>query len=393
MAATARTQKYPLPPMVTYISVAFLAIGLATFGAGLGSDPKRIWPAYLTAFFFFATLSVGGLFFTAVLHVTKAGWGATVRRLTEAFASFLPVVGIGALILLAGSGHLYEWLHPEVVAADRLLQLKAPYLNKGFFYFRTVAFVGLWILFGWKLTSNSLKQDNTGDEKLTHSSLAWSIAFMLVFALSYSLFSVDTLMSLSPHWFSTIFGVYCFAGLFQVTMAFGVLFISNLVRTGAMKEYINENHLHDVAKLMFAFTVFYAYIGFSQFMLIWYANMPEETSYFLQRSQGTWMAISMSLLVFKFIVPFLALMPRWAKRSPAHASAVAILLIVMEYVDIYWMVYPNFFENHPVFSFWEIGMFLGFLGAFMIVVTRFLKKHSFIPLKDPRLHETAHHHI
>jgi hypothetical protein len=395
-AATTRAvtaEKYPIPGMMLPVCLVLIVIGLVTFIAGLSSNPERIWPAYLTSFFYFTSLSLGGLFFAAILSVTKAGWGVTIRRFVEAFASFLPVAFVLGIVLLIGSEHLYVWLNPEIVAKDELLQAKAAYLNKGFFFTRTVLFFALWLVFGFVIVGRSLKQDETGDENLTNRTLGWAIAFLIVFALSYSLFSVDVLMSLHPHWFSTIFGVYCFAGLFQSTMAFAVLFIANLVRTNALPQYINENHLHDVTKLMFAFTVFYAYIGFSQFMLIWYANLPEETTFFLHRAHGGWMAVSMSLLVFKFIVPFLALLPRWAKRTPAHASAVAILLLIMQYVDNFWLVYPNFFEGHLVFSLWEVGVFAGFLGAFLLVVTRFLKKYSVIPVKDPRLHEALHHHI
>ncbi|HEX4924485.1 MAG TPA: molybdopterin oxidoreductase, partial [Bdellovibrionales bacterium] len=393
-AKTVTAAKYPLPGALQIASLVLIVIGLATFIAGVTQNPGRIWPSYLTSFFYFTTLALGGLFFAAILHVTKAGWGVTVRRFSEAYSSFMPVAFVlGLVLVFLGADHLYIWLNPETVAKDALLQAKQAYLNRPFFIVRTILFFGLWLLFGYMIVGKSLKQDDSGDENLTHSALGWSIAFLMVFALSYSLFSIDTLMSLHPHWFSTIFGVYCFAGMFQSTMAFTVLFIAHLIRTDQMKDAINVNHLHDVSKLMFAFTVFYAYIAFSQFMLIWYANVPEETSFFLHRGHGGWMAVSMSLLVFKFIVPFLALLPRWAKRTPAHASAVAILILIMQYVDNFWLVYPNFFEGHLVFGVYEVGVFLGFLGAFLFMVTRFLKKYPVIPPKDPRLHEALHHHI
>jgi hypothetical protein len=385
--------KYPLPSYFKWLSLVLVVIGVATFAIGVGSHPNRVWPAYLTSFFYFTTLAVGGLFFAAIQHATNAGWSVTTRRFVEAFASFIPVAFVFGLILLAGGKNLYTWLNPEIVASDALLQAKQAYLNQGFFWVRTILFFVLWMVFGFKILGNSVKQDQSGDDKYTHSNLRWSIAFLLVFALSYSLFSVDTLMSLEPHWFSTIFGVYCFAGLFQSVMALAVLFIARLVKNKTMPEYINENHLHDVAKFLFAFTIFYAYIAFSQFMLIWYANIPEETSFFLHRSHSGWMSVSMSLLVFKFVVPFLALLPRWAKRTPAHASAVAVLILIMQYVDIFWLVYPNFNEGHLVFSFWEVGVFLGFLGAFLFTVSRFLDKYSVVPMKDPRLHESVAHHI
>lgn len=374
------------------INMALVLVGAVTFAFGLVKDPARIWPAYLTAYFYFVSLALGGLFFTALQHATKAGWSTSIRRITEAFTAFLPVAFVGGLILLAGGTHLYEWLRPDVVAADLILQKKAPYLNKTFFVIRLVVFFAVWMFFTQKIVGNSVKQDENGDESLTNNSLKWSVLFIMFFALSYSFFSVDLMMSLHAHWFSTMFGVYCFSGLFQSTLAFLAIMTVFLVKKGVLNDVVNENHIHDIGKFLFAFTVFYAYIGFSQFMLIWYANLPEETIFFVHRGHGMWMTISLSLLIFKFVVPFIALLPRGAKRNPNHLVAVSVLILIMQYVDNYWLVYPNFFEGHVVFSFWEVGVFLGFLGLFMATVRRFLSKNSALAHRDPRLHEALHHH-
>jgi hypothetical protein len=191
-------------------------------------------------------------------------------------------------------------------------------------------------------------------------------------------------MSLLPTWYSTIFGVYCFAGLFQSSLAVMALIIIFLRRGGMVRGYVTDEHLHDVVKFLKAFTVFWAYIAFSQFMLIWYANIPEETEYYIMRSQHGWLAVSMALLVFRFIVPFIALLPRWAKRNHNHVIAVSVLVLVMQYVDIWWMVYPNFFHGH---------MFALFAGLFLIGLMSFFSKFSLVPLKDPRLHEAVSHHV
>jgi hypothetical protein len=200
-------------------------------------------------------------------------------------------------------------------------------------------------------------------------------------------------MSLDPHWFSTMFGVYTFAGLFQSTIAMMSIFAVWLKRRGFTTGFFNENHLHDLGKLLFAFTVFYAYIGFSQFMLIWYANVPEETFFYLERGHGSWMGVSLSLLVFKFIVPFLLLLPRAAKRDEGHMIRVASLILVMQFVDIYWLVSPVFNKAGANVPVWGIGIFIGFLGLFVWSVTRFFEKNNIVPIKDPRLHETLSHHI
>jgi hypothetical protein len=236
-----------------------------------------------------------------------------------------------------------------------------------------------------------LKQDQTGDVKLSIKNGTYSIVFLLVFAITYSLFSVDSLMSLEPHFFSTIWGVYCFAGLFQSFFAMMILVALYLIKKGVVRGLVNENHVHDLAKYLKAFTVFWAYIAFSQFMLIWYANLPEETFFYIDRTMGGWMAATASLFIFKFAVPFLLLLPRWAKRTPAHLVFVSILILVMQYLDIHWMVYPNLEKERWVFGLTEIGVFLGFAGLFIWSIMNFLSKNPVVPVKDPRIEESIHH--
>ncbi|MCB9025301.1 MAG: molybdopterin oxidoreductase [Bdellovibrionaceae bacterium] len=379
----------------TFYSV-LMFIGAAAFVITLASgNTERAWHAYLLGFFYTVSLSLGGLFLAALQHITKAGWSVNVRRLFESFTAYLPwAVGMGAILLVFGSGHLYEWLHPNVVAADALLQHKAPYLNRTFFWIRFFGFFGLWMYFTKAIVGRSLEQDKTGEVNLTHKMLSFSIPFIITFALSYSFFSVDTLMSLEPHWFSTIFGVYTFAGLFQSTIAFVIIVIAYLISKNRLSGFVNENHLHDLGKFLFAFTVFWAYIAFSQYMLIWYANLPEETVFFEPRSHGSWGMVSLGLILFKFIVPFLALLPQWAKRKLDHLVAVSILILIMQFVDLYWLIYPSLSKNNElVFGATEVLVFLGFIGLFIFSVARFLSKHSIVPFRDPRIQESMHHHV
>lgn len=367
-------------------------LGVILFALALYKEPYRAWHSFLTSYFYFISLGLGGLFFAAIQHVTKAGWSVNVRRFAEAMSAYLPVGAVATIALLIGSRYLYIWLDPETVAGDALLQGKSAYLNLPFFVIRLIVFFGAWLIFGRLLVNHSLQQDKDGDENHTLKSVGLSIAFILIFALSYSLFSVDTLMSLQPHWYSTIWGVYCFAGLFQSTFAVLILTALHVQKQGIVRGRVTEEHVHDLAKFLKAFTVFYAYIGFSQFLLIWYANLPEETIFYLARSSGGWMAATLSLLVFKFAVPFLLLLPRAAKRSPAHLTLVCCLILFMQYIDIHWMVYPNFSDTW-IFSWQEISAFLLFGGAFLWTLTNFLSKHSVVPLKDPRLEESMHHHV
>lgn len=378
-------------PAKTMIAI-LMFIGVLTFIFGLYQESERIWHSYIVSYFYFISLSLGGLFFCAINHVSNAYWSVTVRRIAEAFTSFLPIGLIATLILLLGIKDLFMWLDADTVAKDAILQGKEAYLNKGFFLIRIFGFLGLWIWFGMKIVKNSLDQDKDGNIEWTRKNVFYSVIFLVVFAFSYSLFSVDMMMSLDPHWFSTMFGVYCFAGLFQSFLAMAALFAIYFVKHGYLSDYVNENHIHDIGKFLWAFTIFYAYIAFSQFMLIWYANIPEETLFFIHRGHGAWMWVSMSLLFVKFVFPFLALAPRGAKRNYQWLSMVAVVILIMQYVDLYWLVYPNFDAHHVKFSFWEIGVFLGFLGAFLLAANKFLEKHNIVAIRDPRLQKSLDHH-
>ncbi len=382
-AATTAPKVTPGPlnvsPKIKTVSAVLMFLGLAAFIFTLTKDKDRAW--------------IGGLFFASIQHISKAGWSVNIRRFSEALTSFLPVAFVGGLVLLAGGHSLYEWMDKAHVAGDHLLEHKSGYLNVPFFIIRMVIFFGLWLLFKQKLVGSSLEQDKTGADQLTHKTVPWSVGFLMFFALSFSLFSVDILMSLQPHWFSTIFGVYCFAGLFQSTMATMILMIIYCMRKGLLNGYVTEDHLHDLGKFMFAFTVFWAYIAYSQYMLMWYANLPEETMFYQPRVTGSWTWVSITLLMGKFVIPFLALLPRWAKRTPAHLVAVSIWILVMQYVDLYWLIFPNLNDKEVVFGIPEILIFLGFAGAFLFMVTRFLSRHPIVPIKDPRIHESLNHHV
>ncbi|MEZ0392756.1 MAG: molybdopterin oxidoreductase [Pseudobdellovibrionaceae bacterium] len=386
-------QKFEPSQKLKTAAIAFLVIGVLGFVIGLMKDQERLWTSYLVAFFYVSCLGLGGLFFTCIQHVTKAGWSVSIRRLTEGMASFLPMIIVGSLVLLLGVKKLYLWADAGYVAEHPIVQAKTSYLNTGFLIVRLLIFSVGMFLFGRKIIGNSLKQDQTGDHHLTHQNVGWSIAWVLFFALSFSLFSVDLLMSLLPTWYSTIFGVYCFAGLFQSSLAFLILVMFYFKNTGVIQGYYTEDHIHDVAKFLKGFTVFWAYIAFSQFMLIWYANIPEETEYYLMRAEGGWMAISFSLLFFKFIIPFLALLPRGVKRDQKRLIPICILILVMQYIDVYWMVYPNFYEGQVTFGFYEITLLMLFLGAFLMTMINFFRKNNVVAIKDPRMHEALHHHV
>ena len=279
----------------------------------------------------------------------------------------------------------------DVVAADPILLGKSGYLNEKFFLIRNVGAIVLWIVLGRAIVGNSIAQDANGDFRHTAKNRVLSSIFIILFALTFTMQSFDVLMSLDPLWFSTIFGVYCFAGLFYSILASICIITVLLRRKGLLVGIVSENHLHDLGKFMFAFTVFWAYIGFSQFMLIWYANLPEETGYYIRRMQGGWMTVSLFLLFGKFCVPFFALMPRGCKRNDGRLLAIGIFMLVAQWMDILWMTQPHFFSG-PRIGWIEIGTTMGFVGMFVFVVTRFLSKHNIVAIGDPRLAESVHHH-
>lgn len=368
------------------------ALGVGSFAFGLYSDPTRAWASFVQNHFYFMSLALGGVFFASLQWLTGAMWSAPIRRLSESLSSYLPFVLVTFVGVALGLHHLYIWSHADHVQGDMVLEGKAAYLNPTFFVIRNLIGVGIWLFFAKKLVGNSISQDSSGSYSLTLANRKWAPAFLILFGVSFTMASFDQLMSLDPHWFSTMFGVYCFAGLFYSTLAATCLLALSMREKGKLDGILNDNHLHDLGKFMFAFTVFWAYIAFSQFMLIWYANLPEETGYYIDRFHGNWMKVSAFLLIGKFMVPFFSLLPRGAKRCPGTLRKVAWFMLVAQWVDVMWMVQPNFFKEGPVFGFIELGVTAGFIGIFGLFVSRFLEKNNIVAVGDPRLHEAAFHH-
>ena len=372
----------------------FFLIGVACFAYGLNSSPARAWSAYIVNHFFFMSLALGGLFFVGVSWISNAMWIAPIRRISESFTAYLPIALITTAILAFGVSHLYSWSHPEIVHGDVVLEGKSGYLSLPFFMIRSLAAVVIWIFFAWKMVGNSLKQDSTKDLGLSNCNRKLAAPFLVVFGLTFTISSFDQLMSLEPHWYSTMFGVYCFAGLFYSVLALTCVVTLYLQAKGKLAGIVNDNHLHDIGKFMFAFTVFWAYIGFFQFMLIWYANMPEETSYFLHRFNSGWGPVSIFLVAGKFMVPFFFLLPRDSKRNPRMLLGVGIFMLVAQWVDVFWMVQPVAQPEGPAFGIIEIGTTLGFIGMFGWAVMQFLARHNVVCIGDPRLEESVfHHHV
>ena len=376
-------KKFVIPKWMSGTCAGLAALGLLSFGLGLIWQPQRAWAAFLIGYYFWFCIALSGLFFVALQHITGAAWSATVRRVAEGFIGYIPVSLVLFMVLLFGFSDLYEWMHHPMGE-------KGAYLNRSFFVVRHLALYALAFFGGGWMIKNSLLQDQNGDPSLTQRNARIGGGFLLIFAFLFTAAAFDLIMSLSPHWFSTIFGVYCWSGLFFSGLAVLTLWAIFLRKSGHLDKFVNENHYHDLGKLMFAFLVFWGYVGFSQFMLIWYGNLPEETSYFLVRLQGGWKAVSVALMVVKFVLPFFFLVSRFAKRSENWLIVVALWFLGAQWLDVYWMVTPTFFET-PVFGWIEIGTFFGFAGLFVFSVGQFLSRVPLVALKDPWIEVALKH--
>jgi hypothetical protein len=283
---------------------------------------------------------------------------------------------------------LYAWLDDARVHSEHLLHHKSPYLNKGFFLVRFVIYIGLWVGLSWLFFKKSVDQDKASpaeSEAIRGFLARVSAPAMIGFALTLTFCAFDLLMSLDYTWFSTIFGVYYFAGCVISAMSVMVLSLNWIQANGALKTYVNENHYHDLGKLMFAFTIFWAYIGFSQFMLIWYGDIPEETAWYHTRFSGDWRAISILLPISNFIIPFFGLLSRHVKRSRTALIAWAVWQLLVHYLDLYWLIYPTDGTGEVNFGLTNVLFLVGVLAVFFGAAARRAKGINLVPTKDPRL--------
>jgi len=379
-----------LRPALTICGLlAALGIAGSLVLAGVGEGGRsHLLETYLVSFAFFLSLSLGALFFVLLQHCTRAGWSVVARRIAEVLAANVWLLALLAVPVVLGMGHLYHWTDAAAAAHDPLLAGKTGFLNPGFFVARLVAYFAIWGLLASFLHRTSVAQDESGDPALTLRMERLSAPGMILFALSLNFAAFDLLMSLDAHWFSTIFGVYYFAA--SVVCFFAVMpkILYALQWRGILKNAVTVEHYHDFGKLLFAFIVFWAYIAFSQYMLIWYGNIPEETQWFLKRQTGDWAAVSLILLFGHFVLPFLLLVSRVVKRRPLLLAITGGYVAVMCWIDIYWLVVPEFSPGVARFGLLDVLCFLGLSGVYSAGVLLRLKRHSLIAERDPRLAES-----
>ena len=362
-------------------------IGIGASFAMRGDHEQQFYYSWLVAFLFFMSLGLGALFFVLLQFATKSGWGIVVRRLAENTAASLTVMVLAFIPVYMGLNKLYHhWT--DTGHLDAILQGKAWYLNPGMFLGKGIAFFVIWSFLAIWFRSGSVKQDASGDHDLTRRRVKWAGPGIVLFALTSTFASFDWAMTLEPHWYSTIFGVYYFAGSLVCVFAFLSLVVIGLRRSGCLEGFVTVEHMHDLGKLLYAFVVFWAYIGFSQFFLIWYANIPEETVWYLARLTGNWKALTLFLAVGHFIVPFFFLMSRHAKRKNLTLGLGALWMLFMHLVDMYWLVMPTFQKDGYSLTLLDLTTLLAVGGLFLAAFGFFLTRAKLVPAKDPRLIES-----
>ncbi len=368
-----------------FLGVAALAILalITTFVLG-GYEPKQFAFSWLFGFTVFLTICMGALFWVLVHHGVDAEWSVVVRRQLENLAGLLPVMALLFVPLIFVAPHLWYWMKIPP-GQDVLLDEKWPYLTDWFFWIRSAFYFGFFTLSIWLLKKFSVAQDTSGSPKYTIWNRKVTFASLPLFAVSLTFGAVDWLMGLDFHWFSTMWGVYLFAGSALSAMCVLVLLITALRSAGYLKGIVSIEHYHIMGKLMFAFTVFWAYIGFSQYMLIWYANIPEETVYYLIRNVESWNTLNIILVIGHFWVPFLLLLPQASKRSPVFLCIMAIWILAMHVLDIYIIVLPALHKTGFSPSILDLLALIAIGATLMAVFLKKLGDTPLWPLRDPRL--------
>jgi hypothetical protein len=386
--------KKPLSPKVMYWGLALVCAGIILYVIGYSIEPRRAAFNNLINFLFFTSIAVGALFLIALEYIAGAVWSVPMRRVNEFLAGLIPFAPLLAIPLFFHFHDLFRWTHTNLIVTDELLAAKAPYLNSDFFILRFAATFVLWILFYWFFTRNSLKQDSKNDteaDRYTRNNIRLSAIFLPMFAGTITFFAIDWAMSLEPHWFSTIIGIYYFSGTVVAALAAATYIIIRFHETGRLPG-LRRDHFYSLGSLMFAFVNFWAYIAFSQFMLIWYANLPEETFWFMNHWRQGWQAVSILLIIVQFAVPYLVLLPQEAKLDPKRLKFIALWLLVAHWLDLYWLVMPTY-DASVTFGWMELSLPVLVIGLIITVVAWKTKKHNLMPLSDPKFKRGIEFHL
>jgi len=389
------------------IGVGILAVivGFLMYGASDDIHHKtRFWASLLQNSTFFLLLVNASMFFICATTLAFGGWQMAFRRVPEAIAAAVPVIGGIALIVLLAivfgghhMTHIYHWTDTEAVNNDEILRGKKPFLNIPFFTVWTILTIVLWSVLGYKMRKLSIETDSGAlsveqGKRYIWKNTVWAAVFIVWFALTVmSTIPWLWLMSINAHWYSTMYSWYTFASTWVSGLALIMLFVVYLKNNGYL-EYTNREHIHDIGKFMFAFTIFWAYLWFSQFMLIWYANIPEETVYFKNRAQGTYSGVFWFMFIINFLAPLLVLMKRGSKRNYATVTIISLVIIFGHWLNFYQMVFASVSPDHVELNLFDFGVAAGFIGVIMLVTGKALSKYPLVAKNHPFTKESIIHH-
>ena len=402
-------QQFEVSPVYKKWTNGLLAVGALALLSGIifllmrGDEhaKTRFWAVLLQNSTFFLLITNASMFFICVTTMAMGGWQVAFRRVPEAISTLVPVFSVLALVVFAGiifghQHHIYHWLDKDVMATDPILKGKKGFLNPMFFMFWTILTLGIWSFVGKKMRDLSSRSDSSMDledgKSFIHQNTIWASVFLIFFGLTVgSTIPWLWLMSIDSHWYSTMYSWYTFASTFVAGMSLVALFVVYLKNHDYL-EYTTDEHLHDLGKFMFAFSIFWTYLWYSQFMLIWYANIPEETIYFKPRMQGAYRGIFFLNLIVNFVLPFLLLMRRGSKRNYTTMTFVAVLIILGHWVDFYQMVMPGTVGEHFNLGWFEFGILALYAGLIMHFVGKALASKPLVPVNHPFMKESIIHH-
>jgi len=404
--------EYTVSSKTKMTSIILIVVGLAALLAGIFTDhghhtDQRFWANLLANGFFFFTISLTALFFLTIQYVSEMAWGVTTQRIFQAIMSFMPIGAIVLIVVFIASSlhmnHLYHWMQhgisdPNSEHYDAIIAGKSAYLNIPFYWVRNILYFSVWLFFANWFRKNSLKEDSLdlstiedGVSPFYRKAIKMSVFFIAFFAFTSMSSAWDWIMSIDVHWFSSLFGWYAFSGMWISCMIVAVVMVIFLRSKGLMKD-VTDHHLHDLVKWMFAISMLWSYLWFSQFMLIWYANVPEETIYYVARFEN-YKLLYLGTFLVNFILPFFILISRDTKRNPIFILPVAVIIFFAHFVDVLVMILPGTMFDHGQLGLVEIGMFLAFLGLFIFTIMRALSKAPLATKNHPMYDESVHLHI
>ena len=370
----------------------FLGLGsLALCAIGAFFAPAQFFRSYLSAYLFWTGIALGCMAVAMLNHVTGGAWGLPIRRPLESATRTLPLMLLLFLPIVLGARKIYEWADPAHAAQDPALRHKSLYLNVPFFTIRALLYFGAWLGFAYFLNRWSREQDATGGRAISRRLQLLSSAGLVAYGLTVTFASIDWAMSLEPHWFSTMYGVLFIAGQGLSAFAFIVVVLVLLSDRAPFAGYVGPRHYHDLGKLMLAFVMFWAYVSFSQYLIIWAGNLPEEIPWYLRRLQGGWGWIGLAILLFHFVLPFLMLLPASANRNPRVLGAVAGLVVFMQLVNVFWMTQPAFAGGRLRIHWMDLLAPIGVGGVWFGAFLWQLGRRPLLPLNDPEMQQAAVH--